>query len=79
MSINFDKIFSIVYLSIILIAIIGWFLVSSKNNINKNFQQFLIWVLIFTIISGGYAFWRDKLDGNNLLKEFHDKKLERHV
>lgn len=49
----------VLYLSLLIAAIGGSFLLSQRNNIGKTLQQAAIWALIFVGVVGAYGLWED--------------------
>ncbi len=47
------------YLTLLVVAIGGSYLVANRNNFGKTVQQAAIWVLIFIGIVGAYGLWND--------------------
>ncbi|MFQ6552079.1 TIGR02281 family clan AA aspartic protease [Aestuariibius insulae] len=54
-----DQIASIIYLVLLGTAVGGWFLVSSRDQMNKTLQHAAIWGLIFVGVIAGYGLWGD--------------------
>ncbi|MGB0798461.1 MAG: retropepsin-like aspartic protease family protein [Planktomarina sp.] len=54
-----DSIASLIYLGILLVAISGWFITSSRQNIGQTLQMALIWGMIFMGAMAIYGLWND--------------------
>lgn len=54
-----DDIMRVIYLSLIVAAVGGSFLLSQRGNMGKTLQQAVIWVLLFFGVMGAYGLWED--------------------
>ena len=59
MDLGSGEIARFIYLSLILLSISGWLIVSLKSDFSKTIQKALIWFLIFFGLVGVYGVWTD--------------------
>lgn len=60
-----DSIARLLYLSILFIAIAGWFAASNRPSLGKTLQMLLVWGMIFMGLMAGYGLWNDIKGGFN--------------
>ena len=54
-----DEIGRLLYLSLLGVAIAGYFFVGNRQEISKSLRQFALWALIFVGVIAGYGLWND--------------------
>ena len=54
-----DNIASLIYLSMLGLAVAGWFFVSGREKIGKSLQMAAVWAFIFLGVIAGYGLWND--------------------
>ena len=62
----------LIYLSLILLSVGGWLIVSFRNDLSKTLQRAFIWFLIFFGLFGAYGIWTD-ISGNFELDAHYDE------
>lgn len=54
-----DNIASLIYLSLLGLAVAGWFFISNRDSLGKTLQMAMIWGFIFLGVIAGYGLWND--------------------
>ena len=54
-----DSLMNLLYVSLLLVAVGGWFLVQNRLSLGKLLQQALIWVFIFLGVLAAVGLWED--------------------
>lgn len=49
----------LIYLVVLLVALSGWLLAESRNNLGRSFRMLIAWGLIFLGLIAGYGLWED--------------------
>ncbi len=59
---NGDEIARLLYLSLLAVAVGGYFLVSNRQSLGKSARELAVWGLIFLGVIAGYGLWGDVAD-----------------
>jgi aspartyl protease family protein len=49
----------LIYLTVLAMAVIGWFIAENRNNLNNVLKQGIVWLLLIVGLMAGYGLWDD--------------------